>query len=54
MGRIIFHSSFWKFCAGFAALVAVSFGIIVAVGYYEVEIKGGGTPEAVRATPLTP
>jgi hypothetical protein len=33
-------NSFWKFLAGFAAIVAISFLIIVAVGYYETEIKG--------------
>jgi|GEM_PF-1352668 len=32
--------SFWKFLAGFATLVAISFAIIVAVGFYETEIKG--------------
>lgn len=54
MQRGILNTSFWKFLAGFTALIAVSFSIIVAVGYYEVEIKGGNTPEAVRAAPVEP
>jgi hypothetical protein len=32
--------SFWRFLAGFAAMVVVSMSIVVAVGYYEVEVKG--------------
>lgn len=55
MGRLIFHSSFLRFLAGFTALVVVSFSIIVAVGYYEVEVKGkGATLEPVRAAPVEP
>lgn len=54
MQRGILNTSFWKFCVGFAALVAVSFSIIVAVGYYEIEVKGDPIPGAVRAAPVEP
>lgn len=54
MQQWILNTSFWKFCTGFTVLVAVSFSIIVAVGYYEVEIKGVGTREAISAAPVEP
>ena len=45
----IFDAAFWKFLAGFAAMLAVSLGFIVAVGFYEMEIKG--EPQAAHAAP---
>lgn len=54
MQQGLLNTSFWKFLAGFTALVAVSFSIIIAVGYYEVEIKGSDTHETVRAAPVEP
>ena len=36
----IFDAAFWKFLAGFAGILAVSLGLIIAVGFYEVEVKG--------------
>lgn len=38
--KLLLTPSFWKFLAGFAAIIAVSFSLLVAVGYYEVEVKG--------------
>ncbi|TSC84569.1 MAG: hypothetical protein G01um101417_100 [Parcubacteria group bacterium Gr01-1014_17] len=52
MERGLLDASFWKFLAGFAAMLAISFSVIVAVGYYEVEVKGKNTPDSVRATPV--
>jgi len=54
MLRLLFHSSFWRFLGGFAAIVVVSFGMIVAVGYYELEIKGKGSPETSRTASVQP
>ncbi len=36
----VFDAAFWKFLAGFAGILAMSLGLIVAIGFYEVEIKG--------------
>ena len=54
MMRLLLHSSFWRFLGGFAAIVVVSFGMIVAVGYYEIEVKGDGSPETARTASVQP
>ena len=54
MIRLLFHSSFWRFLGGFAAIVAVSFGMIIAVGYYELEIKGKRALETALVAPIQP
>lgn len=37
-----FDKTFFRFLIAFAGILAVSFAVLLIVGYYEVEMKAGG------------